>query len=140
MLEFARGATSPSFTLVDTGNQPEDVTVCPDGTVYVANILASAGGSIEVYPRGNSQPSRSLTYNGDNAFYITCDRAGNVFASVLIGTGGTVVEFPGGQQSGATMLPIFTDGNPGPIKPDSSPATPTGRSRVGRHGGTGWCG
>jgi hypothetical protein len=121
VLEFARGASTPRRTLSDPGAQPEDVTICPNGTVYVANILTtSGGGNIAVYAGGSLQPTGTLSYDLGNVFYVTCDAVGNVFAGQLFGSNGTVVEFPGGQQSGATMLPIFTGGNPGGIKPDAA--------------------
>jgi hypothetical protein len=123
VLEFKRGASSPFKVLTDYGWQAEDVTVCPDGTVYVANILKSGGGSgdIEVYDDGSRNPTRSLNWNGGGFFFfLTCDAHGNLFAALVPGTTGTVVEFPHGKQSGAMMLPIFWGGNPSGITADPS--------------------
>ena len=121
VLEFKRGAAKPSKVLSDDNEQPEDVTVCPDGTVYVANILGASGGGgdITVYAHGSRNPTRTLEYSGGFFFFLTCDAQGNVFSTLVLGTTGTVVEFPGGQQSGATQLPILFGGNPSGIVADS---------------------
>jgi hypothetical protein len=122
VLLFKRGARSPFKTLSDGGEQPEDVTVCPDGTVYVANILGASGGGgdITVYEHASRHPTRTLEYSGGFFFFLTCDAQGNVFTTLVLGTTGTVVEFPGGQQSGAVQLPIFFGGNPAGIVADSA--------------------
>jgi DNA-binding beta-propeller fold protein YncE len=121
VLVFPRGATSPSARLSDPNSQPEGVTMCPDGTLYVANIIAASGaGNVAVYPPGKRRPARTLTYSGGNFFFVTCDAAGNVFATLVFGTTGTVIAFPNGRQAGATLLPIYTPGNPGGIKLDGA--------------------
>ncbi len=117
VLEFARGATTPSNTLNDSGAGPVDVTMCPNGTVYVAGGNSTA---IEVYPRGSTSPTRSLTYPGaEQTDALTCDAAGNVFATIVISFHGGVVEFPRGKQHGASQLPISL-GGPGGVKPDNA--------------------
>jgi len=117
VLEFARGATTPSNTLNDSGAGPIDVTMCPNGTIYVAGGNSTA---IEVYPRSSTNPTRSLTYPGaEQTDALTCDAAGNVFATIVISFHGGVVEFPRGKQHGATQLPISL-GGPGGIKPDNA--------------------
>lgn len=114
VLEFARGATTPFTTLSDPGAGPLDVTICPNGTVYVAGSDSTA---IEVYPQGSINPTRSLTYPGaEQTDALTCDAAGNVFATIVISFHGGVVEFPHGKQHGASQLPISL-GGPGGIKP-----------------------
>jgi hypothetical protein len=116
VLEFARGATTPFNTLNDPGG-PIDVTMCPNGTVYVAGSNSTA---IEVYPRGSTNPTRSLTYpDAEQTDALTCDAKGNVFATTVISFHGGVVEFPHGKQHGATQLPISL-GGPGGIKPDNA--------------------
>jgi hypothetical protein len=117
VLEFKRGRMKPFATLSDGDEQPMDVTLCPDGTVYVANILNASGGSgdIAVYAGGSSSPTGHLTYLNANPFYLSCDRAGNLFATEVVGSTGTVVEFPDGSDSGAKQLPITFGGNPAGI-------------------------
>jgi hypothetical protein len=115
VLKFPRGASMPSETLGGAGF-PGDVSMCPDGTIYAANL----GGNVAVYRHHGRTPARFLTFGAADPWFLTCDATGNVFASVLYGTCSTVVEFPGGREAGATLLPIGTCGNPGGIKPDSA--------------------
>ena len=121
-MEFKRGATSPFKVLGDGQEQPEDVTVCPNGTVYVANIFnaSGGGGNIAVYTHGSRNLTGTLTYDGGEFFFLTCDAEGNLFGTLVVGTNGTVAEFPGGRQHGARQLPIFFGGNPSGIKADNT--------------------
>ncbi|MEO9098613.1 MAG: hypothetical protein ABI346_10585 [Candidatus Baltobacteraceae bacterium] len=109
VLEFPRGATSPSTILDDSGYTPYDVTICRNGTIYVSNQYAGslAPGSISVYAPGSTQPTGLLQYPGEvyNDF-VTCDAENNVFTTVDFASGSGVIEYPGGNQSGATQLPI----------------------------------
>ncbi len=122
VLEFKRGTTSPFKALSDDKEEPESVTACPDGTVYVANILGShgGGGDITVYRHGSTHPAGTLNYTGAFFFFLACDAHGNLFGSMVLGSTGTVVEFPAAQQSGATLLPISWGGNPAGIAIDNS--------------------
>jgi hypothetical protein len=124
VLEFARGATSPSKTLTDSAGSPADVTICPNGTIYVSNILDTGqqSGSIQVYAHGSTSPTGTLVYSGQGEnYFVTCDAAGNVFTTLYLTPNGFVgvVEYKGGNQSGATALPIFL-GFPGGIKPNNA--------------------
>jgi hypothetical protein len=108
VLVFPRGSSTPSEALIDP-NQPSDVTICPDGTAYVAD---SAGlGGIGVYPPGHTKPTRRLVAEssgtGGNEYYVTCDAAGNVFATGLIGVSpfAAATGWIGGKQSGYYLLP-----------------------------------
>ena len=116
VLMFARGATSPSAILRDASNAPDDVTVCPDGSVYVANVI----NGIAVYTGPKHHFARSMNFDAAQFAFVTCDAAGNVFATGVVGTFGTVIEFPGGHKSGAHLLPISSPGNLGGIKPDNA--------------------
>ncbi|MBV9720142.1 MAG: hypothetical protein JOZ77_12555 [Candidatus Eremiobacteraeota bacterium] len=122
VLEFKTGSDSPFRTLHDGNNQPEDVAVCPNGNVYVANILngSGGGGNVTVYPQRSRKPAETLTYDGAEFFFLTCSLNGNVFATAVLGTTGTVIEFFGGQQSGAAQLPIYYPGNPAGIVAESN--------------------
>jgi hypothetical protein len=124
VLVFNKGSTKPDHVLSDPGEFPVDVSVCPDGTVYVSNIISSKGviGSISVYAGGSTSPTGTLQYpkQGKN-YFLTCDAAGNVFTTLLRTPftqppSGGVVEYVGGQQSGARLLPIKLQ-VPGGIKP-----------------------
>ena len=128
VLMFPPDSPYPTVALADHKNLPADVTICPNGTIFVANVFSPAGGGdITVYKGIEEhamirttarQASRKLTYEGSEFTGITCDAAGNVFATAVVGTLGSVVEFPGGQGAHATQLPISSGGNLGGIKID----------------------
>jgi sugar lactone lactonase YvrE len=123
---YPRGGLSPSKSLTDPVGYPLDVTVCPDGTAYVADLYDlnnSNHSSVQVYAPGSTKPTRNLDYASDfrNPF-LTCDAAGNVFVATLIGQSvgdGRVIEFPLGKQAGAKDLGIILQ-VPGGIKPDNA--------------------
>ncbi len=126
VLVYPRGGLSPSKTLTDSVGDPTDVTVCPDGTAYVADLYdnsSSNHASIQVYAHGSTTPTGNLDYANDvrNPF-LTCDAAGNVFVALstsnYVGSG-LVVEFPHGKQKGAKDLGIVLQA-PGGIKPDNA--------------------
>ncbi len=117
VVEYAQGATSPMLTLPDgASNAPQDVGVCRDGTILVANII----GGVARYVGAKHHVASSLEYEGASFTNVMCDAAGNVFATAVVGTSGNVIAFPHGQQYGAHSLPIFSSGNLGGIKPDKS--------------------
>lgn len=123
--EFPRGSTQPSKTLSDPVGSPDDVTMCPDGTVYVSNSTSSfppagmlglrsdavspdaARGSIEVYPPGTTSPTRYLQFADQlTNWFVTCDARGNVFTTLLYGPStSAVIEYVHGRGRG-TLLPI----------------------------------
>jgi serine/threonine-protein kinase len=126
VLVYPRGGLSPSKTLTDSIGPPVDVSVCPNGTAYVADLYDNSNtnvASIQVYPPGSTSPSGSLTYTSDTRNpFLTCDAAGNVFAAILTGNyegDGRVIEFPLGQESGAKDLGISLE-SVGGIKPDNA--------------------
>jgi hypothetical protein len=126
VLEYPHGALSPTTALSDAVGYPVDVSICPNGTTYVANFYNNSDSnvaSIQVYPPGETSPTGNLTFQNDfrNPF-VTCDAAGNVFAAILTGDSlgdGRVIEFPLGQQDGAKDLGITLQ-SPGGIKPDNA--------------------
>jgi hypothetical protein len=126
VLVYPRGGLSPSKTLTDSVGYPIDVTVCPDGTAYAADLYDNSNSnhaSIQVYAHGSTTPTGNLDYATDfrNPF-LTCDAAGNVFVALLTGEysgDGAVVEFPRGKQKGAKDLGIVLK-SPGGIKPDNA--------------------
>ena len=121
VLMFAEGAITPTRTLQDPGALPSDVTLGPDGTAYVANILDASGpGSIFVYPPGQDTATRKLRdpIMEQNRF-ITIDAKGDLFVTTAI-KGlpqfvGRVVEYVGAKQSGLKHFKIKL-GSPGGIK------------------------
>jgi hypothetical protein len=126
VLVFPKGGLTATATLTDSVGDPADVTVCANGTAYVADLYDNSNSnaaSVQIYPPGSTSPSGSLTYPNDfrNGF-LTCDAAGNVFVALLTGDyigDGRVIEFPLGQESGAKDLGI-TIQDPGGIRPDNA--------------------
>jgi len=126
VLVYPHGGLSPSKTLTDSVGYTTDVTVCPDGTAYVADLYDNSNSnhaSIQVYAPGSTTPTGNLDYaNDDRNPFLTCDAAGNVFVALstsnYVGSG-LVVEFPHGKQKGAKDLGIVLQA-PGGIKPDNA--------------------
>jgi hypothetical protein len=126
VLVYPHGSLAPATTLADPVGYPTDVTVCPNGTAYVADLYDfnnSGAASIQVYPPGNTTPSGSLTFTNDvRNPSVTCDAAGNVFAGIstsqYVGQS-RVIEFPLGQQAGAKDLGLALQ-YAGGIKPDNA--------------------
>ena len=123
VLEFKRGETRPRKRLLDPAGGAWDVTVCPNGTVYVSNQDSAGGGqgNIQVYAGGSIKATGILTY--PDGFYnlsVTCDRAGNVFSGMVSNdfTSGFVLEYPGGKQ--ARVKRIVDNIVAAGIKPDNS--------------------
>jgi DNA-binding beta-propeller fold protein YncE len=109
VLVFPRGAKAPTLTLTQRRDyQPNDVAMCPDGTVVVANSF-NAGG-IAVYPPGHAMPARylqaELSGAGGDEYFVTCDASGNVFANGFIGLSpvAATTGWLGGRQSGYVFL------------------------------------
>ena len=123
---YPRGALSPSTTLTDPVGFPVDVTVCPNGTAYVADLYDMSNSnhaSIQVYAKGSTTPTGNLDYaTAERNPFLTCDAAGNVFAATMIGGSigdGRVIEFPHGKLHGAKDLGIIVQASAG-IKPDNA--------------------
>jgi len=108
VLVFPRGSMDPARTLNDT-NQPNDVAVCDDGTAFVADSLNQGG--VAVYPPGREAPERRLIAQQSGAggieFYVTCDKAGNIFATGFIGFSPfpATVGWRHGRESGYYLFP-----------------------------------
>src|SRR5580704_3641334 len=76
VLEYARGGTSPIKTLSDPNVYPNDVTICANGTVYVANHygMSQISGNVVAYAKGSITPTRALSWPGQGIDeFITCD-------------------------------------------------------------------
>lgn len=120
ILVYAAGSSSPTSTLVDNNEFPDDVTVAPDGTVYVSNAFGPIGasGDVVVYASGASNPKATLV---DADFYhvmgVGLDKRGDLYvacnASQGIGSG-TVVWFkPGSSQGRPTHIKLGAAGGVG---------------------------
>ncbi len=109
VLVFPPGSMDPARILNDT-NQPNDVAVCGDGTAFVADSLNQGG--VAVYPPARKNPTRRLTSQQSGAggleFYVTCDAAGNIFATGLIGASPFIATtgWRHGRESGYYLFPL----------------------------------
>jgi hypothetical protein len=84
ILEYPRGATSPSLTLSDPGYIPFFVKVGQRGTIYVSNYGSTTNGpgNIVIYSKGSTTPTKTLTFpKNSNALGIDVDKTSNVFVS-----------------------------------------------------------
>jgi hypothetical protein len=123
---FARGGLSPMKTLNDPVGTPIDVTVCKDGTAYVADLYDTNNdnaASVQVYAPGSTKPTGNLNPPADfRNTSLTCDAKGNVFVALLetdnIGAG-RIIEFPGGKQAGVKDIGV-TIQDPSGMKPDNA--------------------
>jgi hypothetical protein len=109
VLVYPTGSTSPSATLNDPNDFPEDVAVASDGTVYVANVFGPIGasGNVVAYARGASNPTKTFVdEHFRHVIGVAVDKSGNLFVSydATPGSGsGSVVEFKGGKDKATEM-------------------------------------
>ncbi len=77
------GAANPTNTLIDPGQAPMSVAVCPDGTIYAANRTPEYGTPlVTVYEPGASSPTTTFTQPGAAIVWtVACDRESNVYVS-----------------------------------------------------------
>ncbi|MBD5655437.1 MAG: hypothetical protein IAI50_09730 [Candidatus Eremiobacteraeota bacterium] len=123
---FSRGGLSPTKTLHDPVGAPIDVTVCKDGTAYVADLYDNSNNnaaSVQVFAPGSTKPTGNLNPPADfRNTSLTCDAKGNVFVALLasdsIGSG-RIVEFPSGKQSGVKDIGVTLQ-DPSGMKPDNA--------------------
>lgn len=91
-------------TFDDSGHDANGVTLCPNGTLFVAN---SEGNTISIYANGSTKPTGTLVDSGTQVFHLACDAGNNLFVT-LAGKPGQVDEFPA-TGSGPVNLPINVD-------------------------------
>ena len=93
-----------ALTLNEPNGVPFDVAISRNGTVYVADIVDSAGnhGVVSVYKKGATTPSSTLTDDGmTTARAVAIDKLGNVFVScVKERQSACIIEFANGQMPG----------------------------------------
>lgn len=90
---FHKGATAPYETLTDSSEQPVDVAVDTNGTVYVTNYEDTnndiGSGSISVYAGGSTTPTSTLSIPG-NAYVEDCtlDKTHDLYVGYRIDSNG----------------------------------------------------
>lgn len=122
VLIYPPGAKVPSKSFFETGADPQDVCIGPDGTRYVVNLWTNNGfgpGNVAVYPPGRSHPTRHLSNAAvEYAIATSCsvDTANNVYVGYEGGKGAApfIDEFAAGGSTPKT-LGIFILGDP-PLK------------------------
>jgi hypothetical protein len=92
------GSLPPADQLSGVSN-PVQLAIDAAGTVYVANGWsdASGSGSVTVYPRGQTTPSRTLTNGLNMSTGVAVDGAGTVYVSNKYA--GSIAIFPAGASS-----------------------------------------
>jgi sugar lactone lactonase YvrE len=108
VVEFKRGQTTPSLQILDGLNQPGDVTVSSNGTVYVTDVKTGSAdkvtGLVVLYKHGQTSPERTITLPdptyGLEPGSILFDAQGNALVATLDPSNNTVHVFriPRGSQ------------------------------------------
>lgn len=91
VVEFKRGQTTPSLRILEGLNQPGDVAVSSNGTVYVTDIKSGTAdkisGVVVLYKRGQTSPERTITLPdptyGLQTGSILFDARGNALVATL---------------------------------------------------------
>lgn len=110
VLVFERGATKASSEYRDVQDALAP-TLCANGALYVAN------GAITVFAHGHHRPTGSLTDPYGETNSISCDTAGNIFATATVfSPPGYVVEYSAGSKKAKLLLSNLL--NPVDVAPD----------------------
>jgi DNA-binding beta-propeller fold protein YncE len=110
VLKFKRGTTKAASQYRDV-EDPFAPTMCADGTLYVAH------GSVAVFAPRHHRPTGSLSDPYGETDSVSCDKAGNIFATATVASPpGYVVEFPAGSKKAKLLLSYLP--NPVDVKPD----------------------
>jgi hypothetical protein len=110
VLVFKRGSTTPysEYRGVQDAFAP---AMCANGALYVAH------GAIAVFARRHHKPTGSLNDPYGDTISVSCDMAGNVFATATVfSPPGYVVEYPAGSTKAKVVLSYLP--NPVDVAPD----------------------
>jgi hypothetical protein len=105
ILEYARGATSPTATLEDSGYYPVGCAIDPKtGDLAVSNIFSTEeeDGNVVIYPKATGSGTAYTVAGVAEAFFVAYDNDGNLFVDghpVLFGSGFAFAELPSGSSS-----------------------------------------
>jgi hypothetical protein len=107
IVEFAPLSNKVLKTLYDTVGEPGSVVVDPNkGSVYVANLVGDKGGlgGVVAFDNGSKTPTRQLSdATLEQAFFVTIDTSGNVYATGVAAHFGAVHEWLGGKGKGVDL-------------------------------------
>ncbi len=97
------GFTFPTGQLEGVSD-PVQIAVDRDGTIYVANAQTDAmgDGSVTIYPRGRTAPSRTLTAGLGTSMGVAVDSAGTVYVSNKLS--GSVEAFAKGKSAPSATI------------------------------------
>jgi hypothetical protein len=105
ILEYARGATSPTATLEDTGYYPVGCAISPKtGDLAVSNIFSTEDedGNVVIFPKATGSGTSYTVPGLEEAFFCAYDNDGNLFVDghpVLFGSGFAFAELPSGSSN-----------------------------------------
>ena len=109
--EFPKGSAQPSLTLDDPDSAvPGDVAVDDrTGTVYVSDMAEAGGqgpGGIEVYEKGQTQPTRFLQDSRVEEYdWIALDNEGNLYVVVMLAPNKySVLKWRGGKGNAEDLM------------------------------------
>src|ERR1700760_4600257 len=91
VLVYAPPYTGSPIVLDDAGYRPSDVAVDANGNVAIASTQSNAYGlgSVAFYPKGATEPARTIVANGRFAgdYYCAFDASDNLFLTSKSGSG-----------------------------------------------------
>jgi hypothetical protein len=100
-----KGSNPPPIGAITQGvSAPDGIFVDKHGALYVCNFGA---GTITVYPKGSTSPSKTLTGAGVAPLDVVVGRDGTVYvADFNEGQNGHVFEYAGGSTAPTTTIPL----------------------------------
>ncbi|MBV8198175.1 MAG: hypothetical protein JO263_08565, partial [Candidatus Eremiobacteraeota bacterium] len=101
--DIRNGFTFPTGQLSGVSN-PVQIAVDRAGTIYVANAQtdATGAGSVTIYPRGHTAPTRTLTAGLNTSMGVAVDSGGTVYVSNKLV--GSVEVFPKGASTPSATI------------------------------------
>jgi DNA-binding beta-propeller fold protein YncE len=101
--EIPKGKTKPKVTLTGADN-PLNIIVGKDGTVYVANQGDQNIGNVMEYAKGSTMPTRTIKLTGNGwPWGMALDAANNLYVAYNINFVGHVFEVPSGSSKGTDL-------------------------------------
>lgn len=119
--EFARGATSPTKTLQDSGYYPVGCAINPKtGDLAVSNIFSTGdtNGGVVIFSKASGSGTSYSVSNVAEGFFVGYDNNGDLFVDghpVLFGSGFAFAELPSGSSSFETITLNQSIGFPGGV-------------------------